>query len=258
VEKDYALAAVWCLKAADQGEAAGQFRVGTLYAFGAMGVKKDLPLGKRYLELSAAQGDEEAVALLKELRKCASCGKLDVHHMICAWCRNVRYCDGTCQLRHWQRLTDPHKPHCGRRREPAEADGSSSTSSASPSYSSSSCFCSPSSSSSSEEEEEEEEALSTVDHNDAQVTAAAAKLQAAREAMDAASAVSGAAVTAVQAARSAWLAATAASKKEKKKKAKLWATFKAAETAAHAVLAAHRGAPAAFEAAWAAMQAAPP
>ena len=35
------------------------------------GVNKDVPLGKRYLELSAAQGEEKAVALLKELRKCA-------------------------------------------------------------------------------------------------------------------------------------------------------------------------------------------
>ena len=107
--------------------------MGRLYAFGAVGVKKDLPLGKTYLELSAAQGTCDrakaaAVELLKELRRCACCGTLDVHHMICAWCRNVRYCDATCQLRHWQRLVDPHRPHCGRRREAAGAGGSTSSS----------------------------------------------------------------------------------------------------------------------------------
>jgi len=59
-----------------------------------------------------------------------ACGKLDVHHMICAWCRNVRYCDSTCQLRHWQHAVDPHKPHCGRRREAAAAERSSSDPSA--------------------------------------------------------------------------------------------------------------------------------
>jgi hypothetical protein len=127
VLQSYALAAEWGRKAADQGKAAAQFFVGDIYALGRVGVKKDLPLGKRYLELGSAQGDETSVALLLDLRKCASCGKLDVHHTICAWCRNVRYCDKGCQLEHWQRSVDPHKPHCGRRREVVlEAGGSSS------------------------------------------------------------------------------------------------------------------------------------
>jgi TPR repeat protein len=97
VEQNLALAAEWGRKAADQGNSFAQFRVGTWNARGD-GVKKDLPLGKRYLELSAAQGFEEAAAVLKELRKCVACGKLDVHHMICSQCRNVRYCDKGCQL----------------------------------------------------------------------------------------------------------------------------------------------------------------
>ena len=111
LEQSYALAAEWGRKAADQGDAEGQYIVGKIYGLGE-GVKKNLPLGKTYLELSAAQGEQKAVALLKELRKCVACGKLDVHHMICSQCRNVRYCDALCQLRHWQSPADPHKLHC--------------------------------------------------------------------------------------------------------------------------------------------------
>jgi hypothetical protein len=113
-------------ESADQGDASAQLLIGAMYARGGGGVKKCLPLGKRYLELSAASGNEAAVALLKELRKCVACGKLDVHHMICSRCRNVRFCDATCQLWHWESATDPHKLHCVKRRAAVEAGGSSS------------------------------------------------------------------------------------------------------------------------------------
>jgi TPR repeat protein len=69
VEKDYALAEKWMRKAADQGLAVSQFSMGSAYARGEVGVKMDLPLGKTYLELSAAQGNQGAVALLKRIRK---------------------------------------------------------------------------------------------------------------------------------------------------------------------------------------------
>jgi len=107
---------------ADQGDASAQLLIGALYGRGGGGVKKNLPLGKRYLELSAAAGYEAAVALLKELRKCVACGELDVHHMICSRCRNVRYCDKGCQLQHWQ---DSHTLHCVQQRESVGAGGSS-------------------------------------------------------------------------------------------------------------------------------------
>ena len=94
------LAAKWGRKAADQGDPPAQVFVGAVYASGVAGVKKDLPLGERYLELSAAQGSEDSVKLLMALRKCVACGKLDVHHMICSRCYNRRYCDATCQLQH--------------------------------------------------------------------------------------------------------------------------------------------------------------
>jgi len=118
-------AAVGWRESADQGDASAQLLIGALYGCGGGGVKKNLPLGKRYLELSAAAGNEAAVTLLKELRKCVACGELDVHHMICSQCRNVRYCDKGCQLRHWQHPTDPHTLHCVKRRESAGAGGSS-------------------------------------------------------------------------------------------------------------------------------------
>jgi len=125
VEQNFALAVKWGRTAADQGNADAQFVVGAWFALG-KGVKKDLPLGKRYLELSAAQGCGSAVALLKELRKCVTCGKLDVHHMVCSRCHNRRYCDASCQLQHWNSSVDPHKLHCVKRRQPVEVGGSSS------------------------------------------------------------------------------------------------------------------------------------
>jgi len=122
VEQNMAVAAEWGRKAADQGDAVAQFLVGWWFALG-NGVKKDLPLGKRYLELGAAQGDQDAVTLLRELRKCVACGKLDVHHMICSRCHNRRYCNATCQLRHWNSATNPHKLHSGQRRDSTGVGG---------------------------------------------------------------------------------------------------------------------------------------
>jgi len=114
-------AAVGWRESADQGDASGQLLIGALYGRGGGGVKRNVQLGKRYLELSAAAGNEAAVALLKELRKCVACGELDVHHMICPLCRDVRYCDRECQLLHWRCPTHPHKPRCVPRRESAGA-----------------------------------------------------------------------------------------------------------------------------------------
>jgi len=113
-------------ESADQGDVSAQLLIGALLARGGGGVRKNQPLGKRYLELSAAAGNEAAVTLMKELRKCVGCGELDVHHMICSQCRDARYCDDDCQLRHWQCPTHPHKLQCVPRREAAAADGGSS------------------------------------------------------------------------------------------------------------------------------------
>ena len=120
---DLLQAAAGWRESADEGDASAQFLIGALLARGGGGIKRSQPAGKRYLELSAAAGNEAAVTLLKELRKCVGCGELDVHHMICSQCRNARYCDDDCQRRHWQCLMDPHKPHCVPRRESAGAGG---------------------------------------------------------------------------------------------------------------------------------------
>ena len=126
VDENISLAVARWRKAADQGDGAAQYLLGEAYGLGQLdGVKKNLPLGKKYLELCAAQGVADAVALLKELRKCVSCGKLDVHHMICSLCRKVRFCGKECQLEHWNHPTDPHKLHCVKRRESAGAGVSS-------------------------------------------------------------------------------------------------------------------------------------
>jgi len=68
VEQSDAQALAWMRKQADQCHAHTQYAVGKAYARGE-GTEKDLPLGKRYLELSAAQGYGDAVALLKDLRE---------------------------------------------------------------------------------------------------------------------------------------------------------------------------------------------
>jgi hypothetical protein len=193
-----------------------------------------LPLGKRYLELSAAQSFEDAVVLLKELRQCVACGKLDVYHMICSRCRNKRYCNKGCQLWHWNSATDPHKLHCVKRREATGAGGSCQN----PSADNAECAI--------------KKALKRV----VAAAVAAAEVEAAKAAVDAASVASDAATTAVTAARAAMLAAPAASKKEKKKKAKLVVKVKVAETAAQAAAVVASQAGATYEAATTALQAA--
>ena len=122
---DLQMAAPGWRESADQGDASAQLGIGALLARGGGGVKRNQPLGKRYLELSAAAGNEAAVTLLKELRKCVGCGELDVHHMICSQCRDARYCDDDCQQRHCQCPTHPHKLNCVPRRELAGAGGAS-------------------------------------------------------------------------------------------------------------------------------------
>jgi len=60
VEQNYELAVAWLFKATEQGLDMSQLTV-----LGKASVKKDLPLEKRSLQVSAAQGNEDAVTLLK-------------------------------------------------------------------------------------------------------------------------------------------------------------------------------------------------
>jgi TPR repeat protein len=59
VTQDYPEAARWYLKAADQGDVAGQFSLGLMYARG-LGVVQDYAFAHMWLSLAAAQGFDEA------------------------------------------------------------------------------------------------------------------------------------------------------------------------------------------------------
>jgi len=221
-------AAVGWRESADQGDTSPQFLVGVMYARGGGGMKKNLPMGKRYLELSAAAGNEAAVALLKELRKCVACNELDVHHMICSRCRKVRYCGKDCQRRHWHDQTDPHKLSCVPRRESTAAV----VGSANPSADDAEC--------------------ATLGALELEVPTAqmhAAKMDAASSAVDAARVASNAALAELKWATAAATAAPAASKKELDMKAKLVARAHAAGRVSQAALEAFREASAVFKAA---------
>ena len=64
-----------------------------MYAEGTGMKKMDNWTAKHFLTLAAAQGCEDSIAMLQEIRKCVYCGTLDVHHLICGRCRLVRYCN---------------------------------------------------------------------------------------------------------------------------------------------------------------------
>ena len=57
----------WFRLAAEQGYAPSQFSMGSSYVDGC-GVEKNLSEAKKWLGKAAAQGHEQAVELLKELR----------------------------------------------------------------------------------------------------------------------------------------------------------------------------------------------
>jgi len=265
VEKSYALAAVVVAQGGRPRRRSGSVSSGQVVRVWGGGRQEGLASGedvpgaqRRAGNLRPRESGRCRAELLKELRRCACCGTLDVHHMICAWCRNVRYCDATCQLRHWQRAADPHKPHCGRRREAAGAGGSSSSSSSSSSDPSDIA----------DSETEAPAAMAKMEAAKAAVaTAAAAAAAEAQEdvfasaaAVDEAIEAVEAAVTAATAARAAVLAAKvapAAGKKERgRKAAKVKAAETAAETAAHTAAATQHAAQEAANEARAAFQAA--
>ena len=83
------VAAAGWRESTDQGDVIAQLLIGALYGRGGGSVRKRLPLGKRYLELRAAAGNEAAVTLLKELRLPAAALAVPTH---------------------------PHKPHVWNRR----------------------------------------------------------------------------------------------------------------------------------------------
>ena len=63
-----------------------------------------------------------AKGLLQRIRRCSFCGAPNAK-LVCAACKEARYCDQACQRRHWKRATEPHKAVCSRAAESGEASG---------------------------------------------------------------------------------------------------------------------------------------
>ena len=67
VKQDFAEAAKWYRKAAEQGDAAAQYNLGIMYEEGT-GVKQDFAEAAKWYRKAAEQGDTEAAAALKQLQ----------------------------------------------------------------------------------------------------------------------------------------------------------------------------------------------
>jgi len=118
VEMSLATALSFWQRAADLGHAAAQRCIGWAYRHGDGGYEKNIQLARQYIKASAAQGDEDAVALLKEWNACAHCGTTSAAK-VCSGCITThyrRYCDAECQLAQWTGPADVHRAHCGGRR----------------------------------------------------------------------------------------------------------------------------------------------
>jgi TPR repeat protein len=84
------------------------------FIHGTCGMEKNMRLAKDLLVISAAYFPEpSSKALLKQLRRCAGCGKYA--YWTCKLCRGVRYCSLRCQKWHWKHGDgEPHKVTCPR------------------------------------------------------------------------------------------------------------------------------------------------
>ena len=117
VEQNDALVVAWWEKAAVQGIAASQHSLGLCYMHGKHGVPKKASNAKIYMMAAAEQGHVKAIADLKLLRLCASCGAPDATRT-CLGCRSctgismARYCTPECQEKDWKF----HKLDCGGRK----------------------------------------------------------------------------------------------------------------------------------------------
>ena len=67
VLKDHTEAVKWYRKAADQGDATGQFNLGFMYDNG-YGIAKNATEAMKWYQKAADQGNDKALAKIKELR----------------------------------------------------------------------------------------------------------------------------------------------------------------------------------------------
>jgi TPR repeat protein len=99
VAKDYAQAAKWFRKAADQGHAKAQYHLAVMYKFGD-GVAQDNTTAVMWLRKTAEQGNAEAQEILSDmLTSCDMCQKPGATR-ICSKCKCTVYCNRACQRAH--------------------------------------------------------------------------------------------------------------------------------------------------------------
>ena len=114
VEQDDAQAVAWWQKGAKGGDVYSQYNLGYCYMDNTHGLPKNARRARSFLKAAAAQGDANAIADLKLLNACESCGASDANRT-CGGCRPVkgfnmvRYCTPACQKKDWKF----HKLDCG-------------------------------------------------------------------------------------------------------------------------------------------------
>jgi len=114
VEQDDAQAVALWEKAAKGGDVYSQYRLGRSYMHGARGLPKNARRARSFMKAAAAQGDAMAIADLKLLNACESCGAPDANRT-CGGCKSkkcirvARYCTPACQTKDWKF----HKLDCG-------------------------------------------------------------------------------------------------------------------------------------------------
>jgi hypothetical protein len=92
-------AAFWISGAAKLGVAESQFVYGELFRYGIFS-DVHMRFARKYTRRASVQGHVRAIASMKELRSCLLCG-VDDAPLMCACCRQARYCDAACSGKHW-------------------------------------------------------------------------------------------------------------------------------------------------------------
>ena len=85
-----------------------------------LGIKKDIKHARVLYKACAKKGDADAILALGGSNPlCAQCGAPNPKRC-CADCLTAKYCDKTCQKKHWKKGDPPHRLHCAGRLPPPE------------------------------------------------------------------------------------------------------------------------------------------
>jgi hypothetical protein len=93
-------AARWIRKAAMQGFMDAQYELGEMFRHGVFCDHIYTRFGRKYTRRASVQGHVEAIARMKELRRCVICGADDAK-LACSLCHRARYCNSQCSEKHW-------------------------------------------------------------------------------------------------------------------------------------------------------------